>query len=133
MEGGVTIADRGDRAIGHLPHAQEPLLGEHWLDDGVASRAYADRMRVRLDLFEQPRRLEVSDDLFASFLAREPLVWTAVLVDMRRAIEHRDLLESVTLTEFEVHWVVAGSHLQCAGPEFTIDRGISNDLYLSSN
>ena len=46
------VANRLDRSIGHLLHAQKPLLGEHRLDDGIASRAYADGMRVRLDLFE---------------------------------------------------------------------------------
>jgi len=53
MESRVTIAHRFDSAIGHLLHAQKPLLGEHRLDDRIASRAYADRVRMRLDLFEK--------------------------------------------------------------------------------
>src|SRR4029077_8818698 len=109
-------AYRFDCAVGHLLHAQKPLLGEHRLDDGVASRAHPDRVRMRLDLFEQAGRLEIPDDLLASFLARESPVRTAVFVDMRRAIEDRDLLEAVTLAEFEVHRVVAGSNLQSASP-----------------
>src|SRR5271154_2501581 len=122
MEGRIALAHRFDRAIGHRAHAEEPLLGEHRLDHGVASRAYADGVRLGLDLFEQARGFEVVDDLLARFLARQPAIRAAVLVDVRGAVENRDLLEVVTLAQLEVHRIVRGRDFERASAEFAIDR-----------
>src|SRR5271154_2455426 len=131
MEGRVAFAHRLDRAIGHRAHAQEPLLGEHRLDDGVASRTYADRMFVRLDLFEESRRFQVPDDLLARVLARHPAIGAAVVVDVPSTVQNRNLLEAVALAELEVDRIVRGRDLQRAGAEFTIDRGVGDDFYLA--
>src|ERR1700680_5156981 len=49
----VGFAHRRDRLLPHRLAPHEPLLREHRLDHRVASRAYADRVPMRLDLFEQ--------------------------------------------------------------------------------
>src|ERR1700675_3833859 len=131
MKGRVTVAHRLDRAISHRAHRQEPLLGEHRLDDGVASRAYADGVPIRLDFFEQPRNLEVFNDFLARILARHPAIRTAVLVDVGGAVEDRDLLEAVMLAQLEVHRVVRGCDFQRAGAEFSINRCVGDYLYLA--
>src|ERR1019366_7626321 len=131
MKGRVALAHRFDRAIGHLLHRPEPWLGEHRLDDRVASRAHAYRMLMRLDLFEQAALFEVLDDLLARILARQSAICARVFIHPRLAVEHRDLLEAVTLAQFEVDRVVGGSYFQGAGAEFAIDRGVGDDLYLA--
>src|ERR1700722_18032303 len=132
MEGRVAFADGLDRAIGHCAHRQEPLFGEHRLDHGLASRAYADGVLMRLDFFEQPRNLEMIDDFLARILARHPAIRAAVLVDVRGAVEDRNLLEAVTLAQLEVDRIVRGRDFQRAGAEFAIDRGVGDDLYLAT-
>ena len=78
-----------------------------------------------------PADFEVLDDLLARFLARQPAIRAAVLVDVRGAVENRDLLEAVTLAQLEVDRVVRGRDFQRAGAEFAIDRRVGDDLYLA--
>ena len=62
---------REDRLSERL-HLHEPLIAEPRLDDRVAAITMAHRMRVRLDLLEQPLLLEHLDNLFARLEPVEP-------------------------------------------------------------
>src|SRR5271154_4851757 len=122
MKSRVALAHRLDRTIRHLAHPQEPLLGDHRLDHSVASRAYADRMLVRLDLLEHTGELEVLDDLLTSFFSRQTAIRTAVLVDPAFAIKNRNELEISRLAENEIERVVRWRDFQCASSKRSINE-----------
>ena len=108
-----------DRRAGELVHLAPPLRRHERLDPGVAPRARADRVAVRLALLEPAPLVEPGDDPRVGLLLVEAL---EALGD-HAAVEpdHRERLETVRAADLEVGRVVTRGDLESAGAELRID------------
>ena len=122
-----------ERAFGRrLRHCDEPLVGEHRLDDRAGAAAARHRHPVRLDRLEEPERLQVLDDALAGVVAIEPsILRRRVLVDLRVEREDPDLRQAVPLSDLVVVEVVRRRDLQAPGAELLVDVGVADDRDLA--
>ena len=88
-----------------------------------------DGVRVRLDLLDQPLRLEVLDDAVARLETVDAGVAPGVLVERPVRREDVDRLQPVPLADLEVDGVVAGRHLERARPRLDLDRLVGDHGY----
>jgi hypothetical protein len=65
-----------------LAHGDEPLVGQHRLDDHAGTVAARHHQLVRLDLFQQALRFQVGHDLLARFEAVQARYFSGDLVDL---------------------------------------------------
>ena len=126
-EGDAAVAHRRDRRLGERPDVHPPLLRDDRLHHRARALRVPDRVRVRLDLLDQPLRLEVLDDTVARLEAVDAGVAPGVLVERAVGREDVDRLEPVPLADLEVDRVVAGRHLERAGPRLDLDRLVGDD------
>lgn len=125
----------GDRAAGEaraiggrLAHGDEPLVGQHRLDDDAGAIAARHHQRVLLHLGQQAQRFQVHHDALAGFEAVLPAIGGGRGVgDLRLQRQHRDLRQVVALADGVVVEVVARGHLDHAGAEFTVDVRVADD------
>ena len=75
---GFAVAHRFDGGLGERLHANEPLLGDHRLDRGVAAVAGAHVVGMLLDLLELTERLQIGDDRFSRGHGVHTCVFAAV-------------------------------------------------------
>ena len=112
---------RLDRLFGQRLDVDVPLQGEVGLDDGLAAVAFPDGIGVGLDLLQESQFFKIGDDLAARFIALQPPVGAAVLVDEPGIVEHVDEFEVVALADLEVVEVVSRRDLHHPGAEFAVD------------
>ena len=82
----MAFIDGPDGFLGEGLDLEEPLLGEAWLDDDAGALAGGDGEVVVLDLDQQPKAVEILDDLLAGGEAVEAVVGRARKIDMRGLI-----------------------------------------------
>ena len=111
-----------DRRLGQRPDVDPPLLRDDRLHHRARALRVPDRVTVRLDLLDQPARLEVGDHPVACLEAIEARVLAGVLVERAVGREDVDHLEPVPLPDLEVDRVVPGRHLQRARARLHVDR-----------
>ena len=64
----AAVADGFHRVLGQIAHLHEPLLAAQRLDWRLAAVAVTNLSLMRLDLLQQPDRLEVRDNLLPGVL-----------------------------------------------------------------
>ena len=134
---GLHHADRlgGDRfAVGaRLAHRDEPLVGEHRLDDLSGALAARHGEAVLARCFQQALRLQVGHDL----LARDETVEAAVgrgrvVVQRRVEVQHAEHRQSMTLADRVVVGVVRRRDLDDAGAELAVDVRVGDHRDLAA-
>ena len=101
----------------HTLHLHEPLGGNSRLHRGVAAVAGAHVMLYGLHLQKIAALLQVLDYLFAGLHHAEPLVLSAVLVDVAGPVHNCDDRQVMPLAHQKVVGVVCGGYLHNAGAE----------------
>ena len=115
-----------DGRLGDRRHPHVPLLRHDGLHDLVAPVAVAHGVAVRVDLLQQAVPLQLLDDLGPDGEPVLALVRAGVLIHRAVEVHHVDDVEAVALADIEVVVVVAGSHLEGAGPELGV-HGVVGD------
>ena len=109
-------------------HRDEPLVGQHRLDDFVRAAAARHDHPVRLFADEQTLRREIGEHRLARRVAIEAaILLRRVVVDRRVEIEDRDRREAVALADLPVVEVVRRRDLHAAGAEGLVDVGVGDD------
>ena len=126
LDGDLAGAHGLDGGLGEGLHADEPLLGEAAVHDGVAPVAVADLVLVGLDLDEVAALLQVGDDGLAAGEAIHPLV-AGEGVHRAVVVHHVHLREVVPLAHGEVVGVVGGGDLDHTGAELLLHVVIEDD------
>jgi hypothetical protein len=114
----------GDRlAVGAgLAHGDEPLVGEHRLDDDAGAVAARHLQLVLVGLLQHAEGFEVGDDGLARVEAVEAAVlFRCVVVDLGVQRQDRDHRQAVALADRVVVEVVRRRDLDAAGAEFEVD------------
>ncbi len=122
---------RPDRRSGERLHLDEPLLADERLDDALAAVGDGDVVLVGLDLGEEAHLVELLHDLLARLLAREPPVRARVLVQPPVLLVEIDDRQPVTRAALVVGRIVAGRHLDRAGPELALDGSVGDERDLA--
>ena len=105
-----------------LGHRDEPLVGQHRLDDLPGARTTRHHQLVLLDLDQETLCLQVGDDAFAGDEAVQALVGRRrVLVDCCIQRQHADDRQAVALADGVVVHVVRRRHLDDSGAEGAIN------------
>ena len=91
------ILHRRERDLGQRLDGDEPLRGDHRLDDLSAALGTRDGGAVRFGLDDESRGFHVGPQFFAGLELVLTLVRAAVFVDLRGLVEHRDDRQVVTL------------------------------------
>ena len=84
-------------------------------------------MVVALHLFQQAQALQLGYDGLPGFKPLHPGKAAGRLGHVAVLPDYRDYGQAVTLADFEVGHIVAGSHLQGPGAELGFNRRISDD------
>ncbi len=122
LHGVDRLAGDGAAVGARLRHGDEPLVGEHRLDDLPGARAARHHELVLAHLHEQALRLQVGHDTLAGVEAVEPAVGLRrVVVDLRVEREHADHRQAVALADGVVVHVVRRGDLHHAGAELAVD------------
>ncbi len=132
-EADPAVLDRADRGPGERCDAHVPLVGQPGLDDGAAAIAPRDRQPVRLDLFQEPRRLEVGDDAFAGLEAVEAAVGRRGFVaDLRVRGQDIDEREPEPLPHLVIVEIVRGRQLDAAGAKGRVGELVGDERDLAA-
>jgi len=97
----------------------------------MAAVAGAHVVVQRLDLDQQPERLQFLHDLLAAFLARHPGEPAGVFVHRAVVVQHAQDRQVVALRDLEVVRVVRRGHLDRAGAELEVGVFVGDDRKLA--
>ncbi len=113
-------------------HRDEPLVGQHRLDDLPGARAARHRQAVLLRLDEQAERVEVGHHLLARGVAVEAAVRRrGVVVDPGVERQDADDRQPVALADRVVAGIVRRRDLDDTGAEGAVDAGVGDDRDLA--
>ena len=134
---GFDDADRfaGDRfaVAPRLGHRDEPLVGEHRLDDLASALAAWHGETMLACCFQQALRLQVGDDLLACDEAVEAAIGRRrVVVERGVEVQHAEHRQTVALADRIVVGVVCRRDLDNAGAELAVDIGIGDHRDLAA-
>src|SRR5215831_7508601 len=109
-----------------LVNRNEPLLGKPRLNNSFAAVALADGVGMVLGPRQQAALLQVLQNSLSRIVAVETFVGSAVFIDARLLVHHRDLWQIVTLANLKVIGIVRRRDFHRAAAELMI--GISRSI-----
>ncbi len=128
------LEDRGDRRLGELLHAHEPLQRDQRLDALPGAVRVGDLVLVGLLAHDAAFRPQRRHHRRARLHHREPREALARLGGHAPVLtDHRDLVEFVALADLEVVGVVRGGDLQLAGAEVHLHVLVRDDRQMPSD
>ena len=113
-------------------HLDEPLLGGHRFDDGLAAGAVTDRMLRFFDLDEKTGFLEISNDGFSRFVAIHADILACLFIHRAIFVHDDDGLELMSLPDLKVIRVMRRCDLYAAGTISHVNVFIGNDRDLTA-
>ena len=129
---GLAGGDGFHSRAGERFHLDEPLLGGHRFDDGLAAGAMTDCMLCFFDLDEKACFFEISNDSLSRFVAIHAGILACLFIHRAIFIHDDDGLELVSLSDFKVVRVMRRCDLHAAGTISHVDVFIGNDRDLAA-
>ena len=127
-EDGLALLHRGDGGLGELGRVDVPLIRQPGLDDHIRPVAMGHRQVMRLDLLDQPRRLEILHHLLARRLAGEAAIGRRhIVVQPRIGIEDVDHLQPMAPADLEIVEVMGRRDLDRAAAGLGIGIIVGDD------
>ncbi len=129
---GLTGGNSFHSRTGKRFHLDEPLLGGHRFDDGLAAGAVTDRMLCFFDLDEKTGFLEISNDGFSRFVAIYADILACLFIHRAIFVHDDDGLELMSLADLKVIRVMRRCDLYAAGTISHVNVFIGNDRDLTA-
>ena len=107
-------------------HLDEPLLGEARFNNRIAPIAVSDRMRMRINLHEQPERFQIGNDLLTTGETIHARILASLDIHVSFARHHIQHGQVVALRHLEVIGVMRRRDLHNTGTERAVHIIIRN-------